>query len=135
MRVRIWWFRVRSSICSWFRGARLDNSLRRQEATLRAAESRVTVLHDSLQRKIRHIEELRTQMDGILEDVRSEIAESQSATREYQIQIETAQNKLRVMENGTIPALVAAHKLMIARWDAETTVHVRRQAMGSPIQE
>ncbi|MDQ6959975.1 MAG: hypothetical protein Q9M27_03010 [Mariprofundaceae bacterium] len=61
-----------------------------------------------------------------------EVAEAQAVHRQYEEELEAARSELRVAKDVTIPALVAANKMLQERWDAETAIQVRRQVAALP---
>lgn len=133
----LWWDYICGGVACWFRGARLDNSLSRNEAFLRAAERRARRREDRLNDSARQLELLRGQMDAVVDEIKVDLEESRRSNAELTTQLSGSQQALRVMEESTVPGLVASHKLLVARWDAETAVQVRTQmaSMGTPIQE
>ena len=49
--------------------------------------------------------------------------------------LDALRNENEVLTNITVPALTAACKLGLERWDAETAIQVRRQASMLPVKE
>ena len=62
-------------------------------------------------------------------DVRAKIGEMQRHVEKHEKALEALRNENEVLANITIPGLTAACKLQLERWDAETAIQVKRQAV------
>jgi t-SNARE complex subunit (syntaxin) len=61
------------------------------------------------------------------ERLRETIDEALKIHKRYETQLEAANDRIKVMEEMTIPTLVQSNELLLERWRAETTVQVRRR--------
>ena len=62
-------------------------------------------------------------------DVKAKIGEIQKHVEKHEKALEALRNENEVLANITIPGLTAACKLQLERWDAETAIQVKRQAV------
>ena len=100
---------------------RLLDMERRRDHSVRRLELRRRSLAVVERRLAAHAEVLAEDLD-----------EAKRLQEQYDEQLVSIRSELRVLKDVTIPGLVAANKLLLAQWDAETAIQVRRQVAALP---
>lgn len=77
------------------------------------------------------LEVTRTELLSIAGQITTDIETARREHRQYDTQISALRSELQVASEITIPALVAANKLLHERWEAETAIAVRHQVMAT----
>lgn len=103
------WF-VASSVVRRLSGS--QKSLDRAFSALKSAEARV--------------EKRSKELNALSEKTQADLTDVRRIHRRYEAALEEVREKNHVLEQ-TIQALVASHKLLVERWDAETAIEVRRR--------
>ncbi len=99
---------------------------------LSLAERRCARAELAFNRSIDRVQVLKSHLEVLQLDVAQEVKGVERNTRVYEDALAALRAQLEVSEEITIPALTAAHKLMLARIDGDTAIQVRRQA--TPLQ-
>jgi len=108
--------------------------LRRHSAAMRQVIKWVDRSHEvgsRLERQRKKLLGLKTQFDLISQSIMEDIETTEFLQREHEHTLEALQEENKVMRDVTIPQLIAAHQLLLERWDAETAVHVRRRVLSN----
>ena len=114
-RLRLWWTGKRlQEHLSAIEERCLDAEVRKQKALIRLAAREA------------EIGRLYEQMLASKAMAEKELAAAKSAFDAYEESLSAVRAELRVAADITVPALVASHKLLLARYDAETTIETRR---------
>ncbi len=74
------------------------------------------------------------QVRSAVDEAASRVAEAERLQRLHETALEQLRAENRVLET-TVQALVAQHRLMLERIDAETAIEVRRQVAAIPREE
>ena len=107
----------------WFgiRGA--SRKLHKVKTQIDVLEARRVASMAELENRQRELERLRDRMDADLDEARK-------IHMRMEFALEEERERVKVLET-TIETLVASHKLLIERYDAETAVESRRRAAMS----
>ncbi len=122
-----------------FRLARKINQLdKRMESAGAGAERsrmRLHLLSKRLNEEREHVAKVIASAERRLRDIGEtlviDIREAEEAQRRYEEELESLRVEKRILEQTTIPALVAAHKLALERIDADIAVQVKRQVSAT----
>ena len=77
-------------------------------------------------------EDAKEQLTRLIDDSDRDLKKAKKLHQKYENELEASRNELKIMKDVTIPGLVAANKLLLAQWDAETAIQVRRQVASLP---
>lgn len=119
----------------WWLSRRILRRVRKLDRRLEKVRAIVQVR----QREMRSLEKQLISMSeglaGDLKSVRQEMSdivddldETKQLQKGFEVEFEALRSKLKIAEDVTIPNLVAANKLALERYDADTAAQVRRQA-------
>ncbi len=72
---------------------------------------------------------------AIAESAAEEAEQVERDQRRYEETIDKLRSELQVLNDVTIPGLVAANKMTLAELDSWTAIHARRQALALPNEE
>ena len=103
---------------------RVEVRLEKRKANLEILRRRIVSLSDALAEDLAVV-------DVELSSVQKEVAELAKRQQQHVTEVESLRSRVRVAEDVTIPGLVAANKLVLERYDADTAIQVRRQVLTS----
>lgn len=116
---------------------RLRQALTREALRVLNLERRLSALRGNLDGQERafkaYVERASSDIESALGELASVNAKLDSSKREialYEREVERLKSKLEVAENVSIPALVAANRLALERYNADTAVQLKRQMKG-----
>ena len=108
---------------------------------------------DTAYAKLQQLEETRKVGERKLRGHRKELRELQDQTsrfqthlddtlqsaldlqKQYKEELEIARSELKIMQESTVPTLIAQNEMLLSMWEAETAIHVRRQVVNQPREE
>jgi hypothetical protein len=93
-----------------------------EEWERKSLDLRISLAQDRLD-----LSNLREQWEILNQKVSDDIQRAEEADRLHQVAIDALRSENQVMRDITVPELVAAHKLILQRYDAETAIEIRRQ--------
>lgn len=97
------------------------------QTKLKAAEQQLAQAEQSNTRLRRWVEAELDRFSGTLKTAQQTIRESEEGLR-------AAQELVNTMEKITIPGLVEANGVMLARWEAQTAIETMRRVVNTPNQ-
>lgn len=112
-----------SRITSFFRAPSVSSQLSGQQSHLDKLERDLKKNMSRIERRASEVSAVERRMDEDLESARR-------TCRRFESALEEVREKNRVLEQ-TIDALVASHRLLIARYDAEAAVATRMRSGSS----
>jgi len=120
-----WWQarNIRKSV------AGLTIRLRRTEARLDKRRKDLGVLQKRIVSLAEALADDLDVMQAETQAIRQGLDELTKQQKQYEAEVEALRSRVHVAEDVTIPSLVAANKLVLERYDADTAVHVRRQVL------
>ncbi len=101
--------------------SRVEARLEKRKVVLETYQRRITALAGAL------AEDLEVVGSEIAE-IRQAVASLEKQQKQYEAGMEALRARVKVAEDVTIPGLVAANRLVLERYDADTSIQVRRQA-------
>lgn len=124
---KIWaWFHV------WTGTAKATSYLAALEHRCRLAEAENERAVAAFAESLLKLQALRDSFESQSTFVEERIAAIQRTNKRSEETINELRAELRVANDVTIPSLVAAHKLILTRYDAEVAIAVRRSVSGMP---
>ncbi len=121
------WKNLVDRLMWWLVGAKISRQLGSLHERLDGLERSRVQLMGELDRRLESLQVMEARLGNLSGDVRKDIERTKALIQKYEEQLEAVQSKLRVAEESTIPTLVAANKTFVDRWDAESSVYIRRQ--------
>ena len=115
--------RVLNWIRSWFRAASVVRQLSGNQLRLESLKNESAKATERLERRA-------GELDAAIESVLKEVDDAKRVNRRYEFALEEIREQNKVLEK-TIQTLVASHELLIARYDAETSIAVRTRVATS----
>lgn len=103
---------------------RVETRLIHRKRTLQGMERRLVSLSESLAEDLAITE---TEFRAI----QAELEEVGRRQKRHEAEMDSLRSRIRVAEDVTIPVLVAANKLALERYDADTAVQIKRQVSQS----
>lgn len=103
---------------------RVETRLVHRKRTLQGMERRLVSLSESLAEDLAITE---TEFRAI----QAELEEVGRRQKRHEAEMDSLRSRIRVAEDVTIPVLVAANKLALERYDADTAVQIKRQVSQS----
>lgn len=76
---------------------------------------------------LRQINARGAELNAISEALAADLEEAKQVQKQFAEELEATKSKLQVAEEHTIPALVQAHELLLARLDADTSIEITRR--------
>lgn len=112
---------------SWWVGSRAVKELTEIELRCKIAEETRTSSEERLR-------DLRLEFNALVDVMKKEFDRVENAHKRNDQALDELRHTLRVAEDITIPTLIAANKLLQARWEAEVAIQERRRiaAVGVP---
>lgn len=77
------------------------------------------------------IEEMIDEFDVAVQKINDDIDGAERIKQQLSRELESVRSKLEVADDVTIPTLVAAHQLLLKRYEAETAIEVRKSVAAS----
>lgn len=131
--------KLRSYLKAWTIAARIDRRVAKLTRRLHRMENQLATKQETFssserayRRQFKMIQQGIEDVSGAIDEVRTQLTELKSMQEQYEIELDGERSRRKVLENSTIPALVAANKLALERYDADTSVQVRRQMVAVP---
>ena len=114
---------------------RLFRKLRSLDNRLDSLESQRDHVIKDLQKRRDSLETLQNTVASEVEALATSVLRTDKLVKRYETELVAVRAQLRVAEESTIPALVASNKVLLARWEAETAIQVRRQVAASVVED
>jgi hypothetical protein len=126
-KLRAWWQNRQWSRYVSNGIAGLSTRVRRVEARLDRRRKYVEEFKASVRAVGDSLDEEREVVTADLAYVMRQLGELQKAQKQYENQMEALRSQAKIAEEVTIPSLVAAHKLVLERVDADTAIQIKKQ--------
>ena len=97
---------------------------------LAAAMARLDVASACLAARVKELKRLERKVVMLTESVAEDLVLAEKAKRQVVSAMEIEREKAQIYEDVTIPTLLAQHKLVLARYEAETAIAVRNQTIA-----
>ena len=120
MRLWLW-------IKSWWTVAGISRQLSSIDSHIQQLSKEKKSLETYIGETLFSIVDTENDAKDVLAESRKYLQQAEALVTKYDEQLEAARSKIRVLEDTTIPTLVAANKVFMERWDAESAIEVRRQ--------
>lgn len=88
-----------------------------------------------LERNLKRLRSLKAQFDIVSETVLEDIEDAENLQRKQEHVIDGLGEENKVMSKIMIPQLIAAHKLILERYDAEMAIEVKKRTASRPQEE
>jgi len=116
--LKAWWSRCKL--------ARLTGNRRRvAEAVLSIDEA-----NGRLERSRRRLKKLQGRLSVLTEIVEKDLESAERSQRQVEHAMDALREEIQIYEEHTVPTLVAQHKLLLSRHEAERAVAVRSQTLA-----
>lgn len=85
----------------------------------------------SLIQQLTELIALEARLSTLMRQVDRDFTEAEKLEKSHAIALDALQNENKILSEITVPTLTAQHKLLLARYDAETAIQARRQVSAS----
>jgi predicted nucleic acid-binding Zn-ribbon protein len=86
---------------------------------------------DQISRDSIKLEELRLEVQSLSDQIAVDVKRASNLVERQREALEALQEENRILSESTIPTLVASHKLLLERYDAEVAIAVRQRVVTS----
>lgn len=135
---RTFWATVKAA----FRRRRVTKEAISLQGDIRRFSKEIESADKSCRRNLRELNKRKRELDEAIERVSETearlsgtIEEAKKVHKKYKERLDSAQSKLKIMEEVTLPTLLQQNEKIIEMWKAETSVYIMRQVATNQSQE
>lgn len=121
-------------LCNWVTSWLEYRRLKALGRGIKQSQAMASKSRKKLDKQLKQLKVVERRLMLISETVVEDVEEARQSQVKLEEALEAATSKIKILEETTIPTLVAQNQLILKRIDAETAIAVRNQVAAMPME-